>query len=912
MDAGVVYVVHALFFLGIDLFVFGKAFSQRAESSSHLSFSAFALAVTLLQISAIGVICSEHGLVDFPLWGKCLLYFLLVVFPAVASYLASVWMFRLFALRKNKKFTKQKWFVAIPLIAYALVCLISFKTHWVFYIDESGAYRRGSLFLLQLLVPYSYVLSVFVYLLREKTSKGKFSLQPRAISFLLLYVIPPVFGSCVQVLMNLKGCFSELGLSVALVFVYIGMYMGDAEEHRHMKDLANFNRQLQHVNEKMRKLLMRGEMQAKTIAETIRGGFKIGRNDDAFSFKYVSEQFAQMLGYTVEELLSVSGGSLEGIVHPDDFGQDIPTLKNSEIYTVSYRLRCKDGSWKHVEERGRLIKTEGAEDEIWGVVFDKDEIVRTETALVNAENSRKKLAEYNDIITNAGLGVWFVTFREGLPSLLNGNEKFYELIGVDGGSMSEEDLHEYFSSRIIPEDVPIFGAAVEKMKSGQFAEALYRWNHPKLGIVYNRCGGTAVRLPDGAYCLRGYHGDATEIVANEQEQQELLKKALAAAEESSRAKTTFLNNMSHDIRTPMNAILGFASLIEKESDNPAKVKEYLKKVMNAGDFLLSLINNVLEMARIESGKSEVVESPVNLREMVEVTSSIFEASLKENHLTMNFAVNIVHENVCIDVVKMREISVNLLSNAVKYSVEGGTINVELTEKPCDKEGYAAYDFIFSDNGIGMAPDYLPHIFDSFVRERNSTESKIAGTGLGLPIVKKLVDLLGGTIEVESSLGKGTKFTLGFVHKICEENVVSEKSSTDAEKMDLAGLRVLFTEDNDLNVEIGTTLLEEVGFKVERAADGCECLEMLTKADPGYYDFILMDIQMPKMDGYETTRQIRKLPDSRKNIPIIATTANAFEEDRRAALEAGMNDHVTKPIDMIVLTKTISRILNGRK
>lgn len=912
MNTGFIVACYSAFFVLMDLCVFGIAFFRRKDSDSQKAFCKFALSVVFLQFFAFNMTAFELGVYDCDRVVRDFSYFVVVATPAISAYLVCGWLTKLFA-QKEREFSK--WVeiaVAAPMAIYVLLCLVSLRTHWVFFVDEKDVYHQGPLYVLQLAVPYFYILGIFIVLLKDNLKK-KMNSNGRIIKFIFFYTLPPIIGSGVQFFLESQGNFSSSGISAALLLCYIGMYIGDAEEHRRLKDLANFNEQLQKVNKQLRTTMMRGELQAKTVAEAIRGGFKISLDDKLFSLKYVSDQFAKMLGYTVDELMEASGGTMAGLVDVESARSEIMNARHKvdsgEMFVMNFLMRCKDGSWKHVEEYGRLIQVENSKSEFWSVVVDKEEQVRAENALADVEKSRKNLAEYNDIVSRAGLGIWFVTLKDGAVGRMHGNDKLYELMGIDGRNMSEEDIHEFLAGRILPEDLPVFGAAIDKMKKGQFAEALYRWNHPTKGVIYNRCGGTAVQMPDGSFQLSGYHGDATEIVMNERKQRDLLKKALAAAEESNRAKTTFLNNMSHDIRTPMNAILGFANLMERDCENPELVKNHLKKLKSSGDFLLSLINNVLEMARIESGKYEIEEVAINLQESSALTANIFDTALKEQNLSLSSTVCVTHENVYVDIVKMREIIINLISNAIKYSKKDGHIYVTLKELPQKRDGYGFYEFIVEDDGIGMSESYLPHLFDSFERERNSTESKIAGTGLGLPIVKKLLELIGGTISVESELGKGTKFTLQFEHRLCsEQDIVRNIGCSNSSKVDFMGKRILLAEDNDLNAEIAENLLTDAGFKVDRATDGCHCIELLNKADADYYDIILMDILMPCMDGYETTRRIRKLNNTRKDIPIVAMTANAFEEDRRAAMDAGMNGHVAKPIDVEVLLKTLGNLI----
>lgn len=389
------------------------------------------------------------------------------------------------------------------------------------------------------------------------------------------------------------------------------------------------------------------------------------------------------------------------------------------------------------------------------------------------------------------------------------------------------------------------------------------------------------------------------------------KAQLEIANASSAAKTAFLFNMSHDIRTPMNAIIGFTQLLEKHLDDKELALSYIKKIQTSNDFLLSLINNVLEMARIESGKTTLDETYWDAFTFYDTLFSLFDSQMKEKGIEFTRKNSVIHSDVLCDETKLREIFLNILSNALKYTPSGGKVSMNLSEIPCDRPGYVLYQTVIEDNGIGMSEEFLPHLFDEFSRERSSTETKLNGTGLGMPIVKKLVDLMDGTIQVESKVGKGTKITITLPHRIAED-VGSKNQKEKVQEFDLGlfkGKRVLLAEDNDLNAEIVMTVLEEVGFLVDHASDGIICVDMMEKADSGYYDLILMDIQMPNMDGYKATQTIRKLSDPLKaGIPIIAMTANAFDEDVKAAKKAGMNEHIAKPLDTKLLMKIIQKYL----
>ena len=389
-----------------------------------------------------------------------------------------------------------------------------------------------------------------------------------------------------------------------------------------------------------------------------------------------------------------------------------------------------------------------------------------------------------------------------------------------------------------------------------------------------------------------------------------LEKAVLEAKNANEAKTRFLFNMSHDIRTPMNAIIGFSELLEKHIDEKDKAIDYLGKIKSSSNFLLSLINYVLEMARIESGKLALKKEVGCVTELIESLTDVFEPGVKKKFITYSCETDIQHKYVIGDETKIREIFINIIGNSVKYTPEGGKISVSVKEEPFEKENYIAYRIIVEDNGIGMSKEYLPHIFEEFSREHTSTESKVTGTGLGLPIVKSLIDMMGGTIEVESQLGCGTKMNVVLPFELASEKQILEEKQKEKEKISdsILGKRVLLAEDNELNAEIAMTVLKENGLKAERAANGKQCMEMLKKMPEDYYDMILMDIQMPEMDGYEATKLIRNLDDARADIPIVAMTANAFEEDRQKALESGMNAHVSKPVDMNMLFKVMAQIL----
>ena len=411
---------------------------------------------------------------------------------------------------------------------------------------------------------------------------------------------------------------------------------------------------------------------------------------------------------------------------------------------------------------------------------------------------------------------------------------------------------------------------------------------------------------------------AAKLAANDtQKLNEKLEIALKKAEDASLAKTSFLNNMSHDIRTPMNVILGYAQLMENElngKDIP-EVLEHLEKLQQSGNLLLSIINNVLDMARIESGRMEIDENYCRIEDVWKSLFAVFDEKARKKNISLHYTMNVEHEHVLTDVTKVKEILVNILSNAIKYTPAGGSVMVYVDELPCDESGYMIVRIRISDTGIGMSQDYLTKIFEAFTREKNTTKSKIAGTGLGMSIVKNYVDLLGGTIDVESELGKGSTFTVTLKHRIADESYYVKKyieeSGTGSEILE--GRNILLAEDNDLNAEIAEAILESAGLKIERVEDGIQCVNRIEKMPADTYDMILMDIQMPQMDGYKATQAIRNLPDEDKaSIPIVAMTANAFEEDKRDAIAAGMNGHIAKPIQVDKLLSILSEVIRQQE
>ena len=401
---------------------------------------------------------------------------------------------------------------------------------------------------------------------------------------------------------------------------------------------------------------------------------------------------------------------------------------------------------------------------------------------------------------------------------------------------------------------------------------------------------------------------ATRAAIHTQELNEKLQVAVEKAESANNAKSTFLFNMSHDIRTPMNAIIGYANLASRHIDDPERLKRYMNNIQACGQNLLSLLNDVLDLARIENNKTEMEYVISDIGADFETWVMMFLNQAEEKKQTINKTKHLLYPYVYVDVSHLSEIFINIISNAIKYTNTGGVINCDISQTPGKKNGWCDVIITVKDNGIGMSDQFLKHIYEPFERERNSTISRIEGSGIGMGIVKRLVELMDGSVDVQSKIGEGSTFTVTIPCKIAsKEESTAKRDKGTHDKASLVGARILVVEDNDINAEIATELLEEEGCIIERACNGVECFDMLEKADDSHYAMILMDIQMPVMNGYDATTKIRRMKNqSKAQIPIIAMTANAFTEDKQMALDVGMNDHVSKPIDMNILVPIMMR------
>ena len=579
------------------------------------------------------------------------------------------------------------------------------------------------------------------------------------------------------------------------------------------------------------------------------------------------------------------------------YDKEVPIMHLDSRFTVVYGVR--DGKWKVLHIHHSIPDKEQLEDEEFPITLGKQvQQARHEVEALSAGYSY----------------ICLINLETGDVELIKGNN----IPGLNGRytQIDHNILLEQVNRLIIE---PFRQSSVDFYDSTTIAKRLEGKN--SLFHTCERADGTWIlsMIVPQKYDENGRvvsvllaNRDFTEEKKRELEQEEALRQEKIKAEKANEAKSIFLFNMSHDIRTPMNAILGYSQLMKKELTNP-KLVHYQEMIEQSSQLLLSIINNVLDMARVESGKMELDENYEVVGNITQLVCGAFAAEASIKNIELNKIVNVEHKHIITDSTKMQEILSNLISNAIKYTSAVGKVTIDTRELPYDKEGYTLIQTKVSDTGIGMSEEFLPSLFELFTRERNTTLSKIPGTGLGMAIVKNLVDLMNGSIEVESELGKGSTFTITIPHKIANKDYTNRNIESSHElDIDFKGKRILLAEDNELNAEITTTILSEMGFEVKAVEDGILCVNEMQHQPANTYDLILMDIQMPNMDGYKATDCIRHLSQLEKaNIPIIAMSANAFEEDKKKAFDVKMNDYITKPIDFQKMEVVLKHVLSKK-
>lgn len=590
-------------------------------------------------------------------------------------------------------------------------------------------------------------------------------------------------------------------------------------------------------------------------------------------------------------------------VHPEDqeqFSEYVRKL-GEERTEIEYRFLHPEKGVMMIRCSGKKMEDgsiAGIHQDISDIVhLEKDKVVETYLSETNEKLRNQNAAQndyYKEILDELPCGVFAYTVKE--HRIFHLNKSALKIFHIDDLEDAQSKMYSIFKKFEYPDLTTNDRLIALRTHDGSLDFEVII--NPKESYEVHALAKSKVfKNPNGERIIITIFLDVSNMV--------MLKKALEQAKEGSAAKSAFLFNMSHDLRTPLNAIIGFSELMKSHWEDSKISRNYLEKIDESSQYLLSLINNILEMSKIESGKEELKEKPWDIYTSCDNLLQFFEPDIRQKNQTLNYAVNVKHNMILTDSLKIREIYVNLMSNAIKYTNVGGTISFSLEEIE-KEEGLSDYKAIVQDTGIGISKEYLPHIFENFSRQKTSSESGVIGTGLGMPIVKKLVDLMHGTISIESEEGKGTTVVVNLPHRYIIEK--EEVDVVDDKEIDLTGKHILLVEDNDLNAEIAQTLLEDKGLKVIRAKDGLEAITIVKENAVDCFDCVLMDIQMPRMNGFEACKVIRSLPNNRSQLPIIALTANAFEEDRQDCLEAGMSEHVAKPIEIQSLLQTIESVL----
>lgn len=902
MSNEITIIIPLVFFFILDLIIVCKSINNKVTSNSQKIFINFAFAVLIQQGLPIINFSCDYGLLSLNLGLQYFCNIVSLIMMVGASYF---WFgYLVLTIPNKKKYTLITSIgLALPYIGFVIATIASPLTHWVFYLDDNQIYQRGTMYFLQLVCPYIYVLFMIIIALKEiiKGNVKKISLTLRNFT---VFIVPSIIGALIQIFV-FRGGYTQIGASFGLILMYLDQYLNEINEIKRLKSIETYSEKLRLMNEYQEKQL-----------DMIKSMNKI----------YFASYYIDLSNNSFVEI--VAKDSIRKFVSDNDFAQDSLFMACDQLIapehaekmrrfvdlsTINERLKHKQFvSCEYIGlstgwSRSYLIAGDRDENGNLKHIFYASQTIHDEKERESEQT--KRLEDYNNIIANAGIGIWHITIKNNEKPRMEANEKMRELLGIIGKDFNDEEIYEWWYSHIIPDALESVQNSVNEMLSGNYSENTYLWNHPANGNIYVRCGGTAVKDTDGTCILSGYHYDVTKIVLNEEKQKRELALAREAAEAANEAKTSFLFNMSHDIRTPMNAIMGFRDLLEKHQDEPDKRRDYLKKIEESSAILLSIINNVLEMARIEKGTIELEEKALSAEQFFDSIYLVFQEMMRQKNIEFTRRISVNNHFVYCDSTKLREVFINILSNAYKYTNPGGKVDMYLEEIACDRPGYVIYQTTISDTGIGMSETFKHHIFEEFSRENNTTENKIEGTGLGMPIVKRLVELMGGTIEVDSIKGVGSTFVVKLPHKLADESEMSTPHKVDSSYNSFEGKRILLAEDNDLNAEITCEILNEEGFNVERAEDGEICVAMINAMEPHYYDAILMDVQMPNMNGYQATICIRELPDVAKaTIPIIAMTANAFEEDKRNAYEAGMNGHIAKPIDINLMRSELTKFL----
>ena len=658
------------------------------------------------------------------------------------------------------------------------------------------------------------------------------------------------------------------------------------------------------------------------IGEDMPGGFFIYKATGNEELLYANKAVFKIFGCeTLEEFKQLTGYTFKGMLYPDDYekvsGSIVDQIEKSQgnLDYVEYRIIRKDGKIRWLDDYGHYVNSD-----VYGGLFYVFISDITEKR-VQMEADKAVYTAVIDALSRAYNAVWLINdIATGSFSLFRGDtsegsvharptKEALELLTYEDAKAN------YINNFVAPSDR-------ERLEKELKLENIIANTTSKkvFGVVFKRVVGdkecyyriefAQVQLPNGKTGIVAGFKDVDEDVRKEQEIQQVLRDAIETANATSKAKSDFLSSMSHDIRTPMNGIIGMTAIATAHLDDRERVEDCLKKISEASSHLLSLINEVLDMNKIESGKVELNEENFNLSELVDTLLAMTKAQLENHHHTLNVNIaDVIHENVIGDSHRIQQVFVNLMSNAIKYTPDGGTISLTVAERPTNAHGVACYEFVFEDNGIGMTEDFQKHLFEPFTRANDKKTAAIQGTGLGMTITQSLVRMMGGDIQVKSRPGEGSRFAVTIYLKFLDvQNAEAHKEDPlkNLEDLKFEGKRILLVEDHPVNAEIAKNVLQMTGLEVEWVMDGEAAVERMAGSNEGEFDLVFMDIQMPNMDGYQATAAIRAMTTYARRIPIVAMTANAFADDIRKAKEVGMNDHISKPIDFKELAKILQK------
>ncbi len=578
-------------------------------------------------------------------------------------------------------------------------------------------------------------------------------------------------------------------------------------------------------------------------------------------------------------------------------------LQTKKKFYVRYQVKDSSYGLKHLEIH--FSATEKTEKGHWAIFAQRDVNAVVEQEEKYKLEARQSL-EY--ILEGARTGIWTIELEEGCPPKMYADRTMRILLGVPD-AIDPEACYQHWFANIEPDYVEMVQEAVREIVKTGRCEVIYPWNHPEFGKIYVRCGGVQDKTfkKPGA-CLNGYHQDITDTMVTRKKQEQAIMELLEKVRQANSAKSEFLSHMSHDLRTPINGILGMLAIMEKCQEDPERQIECQKRIRVSTEHLLSLVNDVLQVSRLESGRLSVVEEPFNLHDVLENCIAILSSQAEEREIRLVLKdVDLQHDRLIGNPMHIKQILINIIDNALKYNRPHGSVFVQAKETAC-QGGMADYQFVIKDTGIGIGEDFKRHIFEPFTQEHQDARTNYNGVGLGMSTVKKLVDQMKGTIEVESQIGKGSVFYITLSLQTDTERSMEASDVDSKEQSNIAGMQVLLVEDNEINCEIVEFMLKEAGAKVMTANDGKAAVDAFTAADPETFDCVLMDLMMPVMSGYEAARVIRSLdrPDA-KAVPIIALSANAFEEDVAMAKDAGMNEHLAKPVDIRKMFRVMSRL-----